>query len=119
MPVDERARHELYLAFEHLIGAQKADTLMAMLPPVGWADVATKRDLDALRAATKQDIESLREATKHDIDVSAAELRTEIAGLRADMERGFREQARTWVTWLLASQASTVALVVAAIAFFR
>lgn len=27
------------------MGSDGADTLMALLPPVGWADVATKRDL--------------------------------------------------------------------------
>jgi hypothetical protein len=48
MALDERARHELYLRLEQILGAESAETLMEMLPPVGWADVATKRDLDAL-----------------------------------------------------------------------
>jgi hypothetical protein len=43
--IDERARHELYRAVEELLGTRIADTLMALLPPVGWADVATKGDL--------------------------------------------------------------------------
>ena len=46
--MDERARHELFLRLEQLLGAESAGTLMEMLPPVGWADVATKRDLDTL-----------------------------------------------------------------------
>ena len=48
MALDERARHELFLRLEEALGPEQAETLMEMLPPVGWADVATKRDLDAL-----------------------------------------------------------------------
>ncbi len=48
--IDERARHELYRAVEQLLGTSTADTLMTLLPPVGWADVATKDDLHQLEA---------------------------------------------------------------------
>jgi hypothetical protein len=48
MVLDERARHELFLRLEQVLGPASAETLMEMMPPVGWADVATKRDLDAL-----------------------------------------------------------------------
>ena len=48
MAIDERARHELYLRLEEQLGTEAATTLMEHLPPVGWADVATKRDLDQL-----------------------------------------------------------------------
>jgi hypothetical protein len=48
MVLDERARHELFLRLEAALVPESAETLMEMLPPVGWADVATKRDLDAL-----------------------------------------------------------------------
>jgi hypothetical protein len=45
MAIDERSGHELYLRFEQVLGRQQADTLMELLPPVGWADVTTKQDL--------------------------------------------------------------------------
>jgi hypothetical protein len=48
MVLDERARHEPFLRLEEVLGPESAETLMEMMPPVGWADVATKRDLDAL-----------------------------------------------------------------------
>ena len=48
MVLDERSRHQLYLRLEEVLGAEAATTLMEHLPPVGWADVALKRDLDAL-----------------------------------------------------------------------
>ena len=44
MVLDERARHELFLRLEAALGPESAETLMEMMPPVGWADVATKRD---------------------------------------------------------------------------
>jgi hypothetical protein len=46
MAIDEHARHQLYTTLEEKIGSEPAATLMGLLPPVGWADVATKRDLD-------------------------------------------------------------------------
>ena len=48
MTIDERARHELFLAAERSLGRPQTETLMALLPPVGWAEVATKHDLAAL-----------------------------------------------------------------------
>jgi hypothetical protein len=57
MAVDERARHELHRKLDEILGPQEAATLMAHLPPVGWADVATKHDIMVL----KRDIDQLRE----------------------------------------------------------
>ena len=45
--IDERTRHEMYLGLEENLGPDVADTLMKLLPLVGWADVATKHDLAA------------------------------------------------------------------------
>jgi hypothetical protein len=36
------------LRLEQALGPESAERLMELLPPVGWADVVTKRDLDAL-----------------------------------------------------------------------
>lgn len=46
MAISEEARHDLYSALERSIGHEHATTLMEHLPPVGWADVATRRDLE-------------------------------------------------------------------------
>jgi hypothetical protein len=48
--IDERTRHEMYLGLEDKLGTAVADALMQHLPPVGWADVATKHDLEQLEA---------------------------------------------------------------------
>ena len=45
MSVDERSRLQLAEAVKRLLGVDEGITLMELLPPVGWADVATKHDL--------------------------------------------------------------------------
>ena len=46
MAITEHDRHRMYQRLEEVLGHEEAATLMEHLPPVGWADVATKRDLD-------------------------------------------------------------------------
>jgi hypothetical protein len=58
MPIDERTRHEMYSGLEEQLGAKVADALMEHLPPVGWADVATRRDLDELERRLEMKIEA-------------------------------------------------------------
>jgi len=48
MAVDERGRLQLAEAAKRAFGDEAGITLMELLPPVGWADVATKHDLDRL-----------------------------------------------------------------------
>jgi hypothetical protein len=48
MAVDEARRHALHERARRSFGVDSGDALMELLPPVGWADVATKRDLETL-----------------------------------------------------------------------
>jgi hypothetical protein len=50
MSVDERARHRLYRKLEQILGSEEAGTLMDHLPPTGFADLATRDDVHALRS---------------------------------------------------------------------
>ena len=50
MAVDERSRLQLADAAKQALGDEAGITLMELLPPVGWADVATKQDLGHLEA---------------------------------------------------------------------
>lgn len=63
MAIDEARRYELHEAARRTLGDAPGDTLMEMLPPVGWADVATKHDL----AATKRDLESQIKVLRSDV----------------------------------------------------
>jgi hypothetical protein len=46
MTVTDETRHALYGRLEEILGHDHATTLMSHLPPVGWADVATKANVD-------------------------------------------------------------------------
>ena len=51
MAITEENRHLLYTRLTEVLGREEATTLMEHLSPVGWADVATERDLDNLANA--------------------------------------------------------------------
>jgi hypothetical protein len=50
MAITEAGRHRMYGRLEAVLGQEDAAMLMEHLPPVGWADVATKRDLEVVAA---------------------------------------------------------------------
>ena len=56
MSVTERQRHELHEWAKRVGNQEVAATLMELLPPVGWADVATKRDLALLLTDLRMDM---------------------------------------------------------------
>jgi hypothetical protein len=53
-------RRYLYELLERSLDARSAAILMARLPPVGWSDLATRQDVEALRAELKGEMAELR-----------------------------------------------------------
>jgi len=105
MVLDERSRHQLYLRLEEVLGPEAATTLMEHLPPVGWADVATKRDLDALEQrlhlrfdAVDQRFERLEE--RIDLRCRAIEERIDLRyeALQHKLVAAFRGELQTALT---------------------
>jgi len=72
--VSDEARRDLYEALEDRLGQGPAGTLMELLPPVGWADVARQSDMVALRG----EVAGVRG--------EIAEVRGEIAGVRGEVK---------------------------------
>ena len=60
MSITEASRFQLRTAIGQILSEEAADTLMELLPPVGWADVATKTDLQHLRDELKDDMHALQ-----------------------------------------------------------
>lgn len=59
MAIDERSRHDLFTRLEEILGHDHATILMEHLPPVGWADVATKTDLAHLETRFDARLEAM------------------------------------------------------------
>ena len=139
MSITEASRFQLRTAIGQILSEEAADTLMELLPPVGWADVATKTDLQHLREELKADIQHLRDELKADMLNLRNEFKSDIHALRnefkADMlnlrnefkadiqalqlsfettlEKRLHEQTKWFITTMIAMNAVTVAVAVA------
>ena len=111
MAISEQDRHRLYGRLEEILGADEAATLMEHLPPVGWADVATKRDLDALEA---------RLTGRFDSKIGALEGKIgAVEGKIGAVEGKIGAQTRTLIFSVLGLQFSFVGLLGGMIALLR
>ncbi len=88
MSITEYQRHELFNWFEEHMGKERATTMMNLVPPVGWGDVATSRDLELHRAATKADLEVLRADMHQDVQRLRQEMQDEFKAVRTEMNDG-------------------------------
>lgn len=90
MAIDE-TRRELFTLLDERLGTRAAALLMAELPPAGWRDFATKRDIDALRIATTRDMDVLRSELRGEM----AELRGDMKGLRGEVKQELASHVHT------------------------
>jgi len=67
MAIDEAKRHELHERARQALGDDAGDSLMELLPPVGWADIATKRDLEHLEIRLTSAINDTVRGSEHRI----------------------------------------------------
>jgi len=106
MAVDERGRLQLAEAAKRAFGDDAGITLMELLPPVGWADVATKHDLDRCFGAM--------DGRMNGIDARMDRLESRMERLESKVDDIAREiRAQTWK--LMTLMAAVVGVVVAAI----
>ena len=92
MSVSEHERHQLFTWFEEHMGSERAATMMSLVPPVGWGDVATRRELEPL-------------------ELLEARVDARFDELEARIEVKLGQLMRTFGTWLFASQAAVIAAV--------
>lgn len=140
MAISEEARHRLFGRLEAVLGAEEAATMMAHLPPMGWGEVSTRRDVEGLGVALRgemavlgaelrSEMAQLGGELQSEMAVLGAELRSEMAGLRGEMTglRGemtglggtlraeIRTQTRSLFLSLVGLQMTAAALAVAVV----
>ncbi len=100
MAIDEATRHRVFGRIEEVLGEEVAATLMSHMPPINWADIATKQDLVLL----KQDLDVFRrdlENVEQRLDGKLGNLDDKIdvleIRLKAEMDSRFARQTRTLV----------------------
>lgn len=93
MSLTEESRYELFQGLREALDPDKAATLMDLLPPVGWADVATKRDLDQPGEARRGEMQSLGTELRGEIVTLGISSHGEIHETRAEFFREQRNQA--------------------------
>ena len=135
MASNEDDRYRLHQHLEEVLGRDDANTLMEHLPPTGWANVATKDDVEHLRVSTTHHLDQLRAQMVHefelrDVRFERIELRFQQVDARfdrmeqrmdqrfdsfrlemkADMERAFRMQTFAIVGLMFTMLSAFVAL---------
>lgn len=98
LAVDEAARHQLYTRLDETLGAQPTSTLMSLLPPVGWADVATRDDLRSLESSLRGEMAQLR-----------GDVTRDIAGLESRLTTALRQQLLAMIAAMVTIAGLTVA----------
>jgi hypothetical protein len=104
MALDERARRQLHARLEAVLGSEEAMILMEHLPPLGWSEIATSRDLEAVRVALSGELGG-----------QIAELRGSIAELRGETLERISGQTRSLIVTMVGTNAALATLVLAAV----
>ena len=124
MSVTEYERHQIFQWYEEAMGSERAKIMMNLVPPVGWGEVATRTDLAALANGLRGEMSVLASELRGemaelrgDLRGEMAELRGEMAELRGEMKAGNAELLRTLFFAIVASNATLVGLVFAAVRF--
>ena len=90
MTISDQSRNDLHQRLAEVIGVDEAATLMEHLPPVGRADVATKRDLDHFALDIRSEIADLSSDLLLELHREVTGLRVEVlqetGGLRVDRD---------------------------------
>ena len=85
MSITQSQRYEMHEVLREKLGVNAADTLVEHLPPEGWGNVATKKDVALARKDLGLEIEAVRRDLTLEIEAVRKDLSKEIALVRSEM----------------------------------
>ncbi|MCP4959686.1 MAG: hypothetical protein GY925_10505 [Actinomycetia bacterium] len=91
MMISDAQRRQLHDALAAAIGDQPSELLMELLPPTGWADLATRTDLEIARTDLRMELHDFRSELKVDIQDLKAELKSDIQQVRTELSSDLDE----------------------------
>jgi hypothetical protein len=110
MAPDERSRVEASQALTEQLGPAAAAALMECIPPFGWHEIATKRDLDELerRIELRFDaVEAKFEAKLEKLDSKFEKLDSKfegrLVGMQGHLEGRLHAEATRMIKWTVTS----------------
>ena len=113
MSISEAERHEIYELIKSATSDRVANNIMSMLPPVGWADVATTSEVRSVEAGLRGELARLdSRIARLDSRIDGVESRLDVlrADLLGEMHRSIRNQTWALVAWTTGLAGLIVAL---------
>ena len=117
MSVTEYERHQIFQWYEEAMGSERAKIMMNLVPPVGWGEVATRTDLAALANGLRGEMSVLSSELRGEMAELRGEMKALGSELRGEIKAGNAELLRTLFFAIVASNATLVGLVFAAVRF--
>src|SRR5712692_4306116 len=118
MAIREESRYALHRRLDEVLGPDLAVTLMEHLPPVGWADVATKQDLGIFHnelVALEQRLDLRFERIEHRFEPAGDQLVTFRADMTSQPHQDMARHFQVVIFTMIASVISLGGVLVAAI----
>jgi hypothetical protein len=116
--IDEGARFALHQRLSEVLGEEAAVTLMSHLPPSGWADVATRHHVDAVRRdvdALRGEIQAVEKRLGGRVDRLEAQLGERIDRLEQSLDEKTRVFIVTTIGAVFAAVLATAGIVAAGV----
>ena len=119
MAPDERSRVEASQALTEQLGGAAAAALMECIPPFGWHEIATKRDLDELerRIGLRFDARFAAVDSKFEkLEAKFEALEAKFVGLQGQFKGDLHAEATRMIKWTVGAVFGAITAICVAVA---